>query len=519
MMSRSSMLPGCRLHAFPSHMVVLAATVFATLVAYTTPTFAGGFTIPESTTLSAARGGTGVAGKRDPSALYFNPALLPRLGGFQTLVDVNAVDLNVRFQRDDLVVGPNDERTTFDPVTQQRGPLPVPALGFTWSPDIDNLTVGAGIFAPNAYGERCYGELEGSDCNVDRDGAARHMLVSSRLIEAFAMAGAGYRFPDLLPGKLSLGASIMAAYLEADFSLVANAWPFPSSPWRENPDREAVFRGKKMTDIVPSGILGAAYTHDHFTIGVSYRPPFSWDATGEADVDFPDNIENSFGPRLTDDAINFRSNQAGVLRAGASYESPRHIGTPSRSAWSLETNVVWENWSIVDSFELAPQGDIEFENIDNDATQGELLQPIFQPKGYNDTFSLRLGGGYSPTPWLTLHGGSYLETPAQPKAWTNVDFVSWERYAGSVGTTLHLHEFTGLGKEVELKLAYSYIGSPDRTVTDGNVYNQVPLSQCTGPDYDDDTCEDPGTPPGNPQNNGEWSTFTQVGSVGLTWRY
>jgi hypothetical protein len=61
-----------------------------------------------------------------------------------------------------------------------------------------------------------------------------------------------------------------------------------------------------------------------------------------------------------------------------------------------------------------------------------------------------------------------------------------------------------------------HIFSPDRTVEDGEVYNGVVFSDCTGPDYPADECDEAGTPPGNPQNNGEWSSSFDFVSIGVT---
>jgi hypothetical protein len=52
----------------------------------------------------------------------------------------------------------------------------------------------------------------------------------------------------------------------------------------------------------------------------------------------------------------------------------------------------------------------------------------------------------------------------------------------------------------------------------GEVYNQIPLSQCTYPNYDQDACTEPGTPPGNPQNVGEWSANYNIAGFGLRMR-
>ena len=102
----------------------------------------------------------------------------------------------------------------------------------------------------------------------------------------------------------------------------------------------------------------------------------------------------------------------------------------------------------------------------------------------------------------------FIETAAQRNPLTNVDFVSWERYSGSLGFTVHPTDW------LDVTASYAYVGSPSRRVTDGQVYNQIPLSQCKAPDYDHDACPAPGTPTGNPQNNGTWSSSFNIFGLG-----
>lgn len=471
---------------------------------------AAGFEVGETTTLSLARGGTGVAGKRDPSALYFNPALLPRANGVQVLTDTHVVDFNLEFDRADLVYRKNrrEQRKTFDKtVTNLKGPQPLPAAAVSWDFGMEDLTAAAGIFTPSAYGEKCYGRLEDGECKVDADGPARYLLVSSKLVEFYASAGVGYQIdlPDQ-DGTLSVGATGIYAYQDNDFTLVINSEPAPTSPYEEDPKNDAVFKARNLTGHNVLGIFGIAYENDGLRLGASYRPPISWNSEGTADVDFPESLAN-FNARLSDDAVTFRANQAGSLRLGFAYEDGQHPGFEDRPRYNIEVNGTWENWSAVDQFELEPAGDVE-----SDAA-GFSIDRIVQPWNWRDTFSLRVGGSWGAGSWLTLHGGGMLESAAQPAAYTHPAFPSWERYAGSLGASLHPWPW------MDIKLAFMHIGSPDRSVDDGRINQIVPASSCKGPDYDDDACNPPGTPPGNPQNEGEWSVNYNIASLGLTFRF
>lgn len=470
---------------------------------------AAGFEIGEHTPLSTARGGVGVASKHDPSALYFNPSLLPTARGTQVHLGAELIDANLSFERDDLVIrrGDTTQRTEFDEtVRNQTAVTPVPSAAVSHDFGLDDFGAGVGVFAPHAVAERCYGTLEDGDCQPDRDGAGRHMLVHSYLIEFYVMAGAGYEF-DLRHGSLRLGASAGWAHQNADFELVVNSDVAPNPPWEEDPETESVFAANNLTGSNIMGVIGATYEHDNVRVAASYRPPMRWKSTGTAEVDFPDDID----AELTDDEITFETWQAGSLRLGWQYREGEHPGRPARPEFDLEVNGVWEDWSRVENFRLTPAGDIRLGSNEDAPTVG--LRPFIQRKNWRDTFSLRVGGSWGALSWLTLHAGSFLETAAQEKAYTNLAFPSWERYSGSLGASFHAADW------LDLHLAFMHVTSPERNVENGEVYNQIPTSSCEGPDFDDDACAAPGRPPGNPQNEGTWRAHYNIGSVGATLRF
>ncbi len=483
-------------------------TTICMLVASTA--YGAGFEVGENTPRSLARGGTGAVHMNNPSALYFNPALLSRVDGNQVLVSANALRLDVDFQRDDFYINPDDEAPThvFDPAHNQTGlfPLPFGAVSFDVGPE--SLSVGAGVFGPPAYGNPCYGVIEDGTCQAERIGATRGIVVETDMIVAYAGVGVGYAFDLGDERQLDLGVTLAGAYQTSDFSVVVEADTGASRPWEEDPDNESFVRGQDLSGLAPTGFFGIAYTDGPMRVAASYRPPIRWDLTGFADVDFSDDLE-SLEVALTDDTFHLETWQAGSLRVGWGLQGGEHPADGRLPRWDLEINAVWENWSLVDHFRLELEGDLEVGAVNH---QFELY-PMYQRKGYQDTLSLRTGFSFGVNSWLTAHTGGFLETAAQPVAYTSADFVSWERYAPSAGATLHLPS------NLTLDLGYTLILSPSRTVTNGEVYNAIPLSACRGPDFEADACERQGHPPGNPQNEGQWSTHTQIFGAGLTWKY
>lgn len=501
-------------------LIALASIIPFTL--HSSDAFAGGFELPENTTQSVAQGGTGVALKSDPSALYFNPARLPKARGFQLLLNTNFVGMDVTFQRDPLMyqTGSTTYTRQFSEVSNQNGFFPAPFMTLSWDLGIENFALALGAFGPSAYGSTCYGQKnEQGECELvpypqaaDGDttfqdpNGARHMMLDTELLQIYFTLGAGYTF-DLGKSKLGLGIAAAAAYQRTSFGIVIDANTFSSeSPWTEDPETEAIFRADDLVDWRPTAIFGLSYERDGFHLGASYRPPILWRSTGTASLTLSDDYQEVSGAELTDDTVDFQTWQAGSLRLGVAWTQGTHPRFDWRPKLSLEANVVWEDWSRVETFDVTPQGNIRLNALDQELP----IQPIQQTKHWQDSYSLRLGGSYALNKFVTARAGAYLETPTQTNAYTNIDFVAWERYGLGGGATVHLTDW------LDLDLAYMHTFMPERRVTNGEFYHAIPLSECTGPDYTNDACESPGQEPGNPQNEGVWNARYRTASVGLT---
>lgn len=487
--------PVCALSLF----VVVAGLLFSPSV------LAGGFEAADNTTKSVARGGIGAALKNDPSALYFNPALLAGVGGMQVMVNSNFSRLNLEFQRDPLTE--NGETTNFDPVSNDDGFFAAPMVAASYQIIPDEFAVGVALIGPSAYGQRCFGERVDGECTYEDTNAARHMMLAANIIELYATLGASYKL-DTDFGDFSFGSAFLMGYQNFSFDLVVHANPLTAEDGGENPRDESLFTARGLEDWKPSAIFGFAYGFEDFTLGLSYRLPFNWESTGSVDFTVPPALESFEEVRLTDDEITFETNQAGMLRLGLGYE---HYGkNPKRPVFDVGVDFLWENWSRVDNYVVRPKGNVEaFLNENGNPIEYEV-NDVYQAKGYEDTIAVRLGGGYNATDWLKIQAGGFYETAAQPEQYTSPDWVSWERISAGGGLTLRATDW------FDIDLAYMHIFSPDRTVDDGQVYNPVVFSDCTGPDYQSEDCEEPGTPPGNPQNNGEWSSSFDFASIGVT---
>ncbi len=495
---------------------VISVFILTSCLVISNDVLAAGFEVGEHTPQATARGGTGVVNTADPSAINFNPALLSHVQDTQIFLSANILAMDVEFQRNDLVLEPGgDPVQSFEPTTNQTGLFPIPFIAASFDIGPDDLTAAVGLFTPPAFGNPCYGTLEDGECQPVRDGAARGMVVETDMIVAYFGAGVGYGIDLGEDRQLDLGLTGGLAYQNSNFAVMVEADLQTTPPWQEDPDNEAFVRGSDLSGVAPLAILGIAYTEGPMRIGASYRPPIRWTVTGTADVEFSELLQSQEA-QLSDNTIHLETWSAGSLRLGWGLQGGEHPANPDWPRWDFEINTVWENWSLVDNFRIELDGDIEARAFppDEDGQYPSFsLHPIYQRKGYQDTLSLRSGFSFGVNSWLTAHSGGFLETAAQPKAYTSADFISWERYAASVGTSFHLPA------DLRFDLGYSFIHSPSRTVNRGEVYNPIPMSRCQGPDFDADQCETAGTPPGNPQNEGEWSAHFHILSAGISWVY
>ncbi|MGM0556238.1 MAG: OmpP1/FadL family transporter [Myxococcota bacterium] len=493
------MKPAVPARRTPIRVFSLLAVVLGLL--WSPAAFAAGFEVGENTTKSVARGGTGVASKDDPSALYFNPALVSSIGGTQVMVNSSFLKLNLEFQRDPLTEG--GETTEFAPVTNDQGFHPAPMAAMSYEIIPDEFALAVAFVPPSAYGRRCFGERVDGECEYEETNSARHMMLAANIIEMYGTLGASYKLKTKY-GNFSFGSAFILAYQRFDFDIVVNADVSPGNV-TEDPDDESLFTARGLEDWKPSGIFGLAYQFRDFTFGASYRLPFKWAPSGEVDFTVPPNLQRFGDVGLSNDEITLETNQAGALRVGIGYE--HYVEDPERPVFDVAFDFLWENWSAVERYVVRPEGQLE-------ANSNPLpfeLHDVYQAKNFEDTMAFRLGGGYYATDWLTIHAGGFYETAAQPEEYTSPDWVSWERVSVGGGVTVSATDW------LDVDLAYSHVFSPDRTVENGEIYNAIVFSECTGPDYDDpDNCDEPGTPPGNPQNNGEWSSSFDFASIGVT---
>jgi len=119
---------------------------------------------------------------------------------------------------------------------------------------------------------------------------------------------------------------------------------------------------------------------------------------------------------------------------------------------------------------------------------------------------VRAGGDWNVVPGkLAVRAGYSFETPAQPEAWTRVDFLPFERHGAHVGATLRVGD-------VDLSAGYAHVFQPDRVVRNGSAkqIEAFPPGECH---------EDVPAYCGSVVNEGTYESSFDTLSIGATFNF
>jgi long-subunit fatty acid transport protein len=440
-------------------------TVVALLAAAAGTARAAGVEHPDVGTVAIGRGGADAASPESGLALQYNPAGLARQSGVRVTLDANLAWQDVRFTP-----------ATGEPaVSNGAPPFFAPAAAASWGlgpvGPLPALTVALGATGPAAIGKLSY----------PGDGAQRYALVSSDTTIAYLSGGVG---------------ATLARWLDAGVTLqlVKGHATFTQAVWSgETPGTEmgqdSVAHVDVTSGFIPTGVFGLTVRPSpRVAIGVSYRPRFTFDASGTLLADLPKTAQ-AVGAFQTGASARFLLPMPDVVRAGVQVRpTPR---------WLVEADVVLERWSTLDALRLLPK-DITIESP-NLGSGPKTLPDIVLPHGYEDAWSVRLGGERELVPGrLTARAGVLRETSAVPLASTSVDFPNWERTAVSVGASVAIP-----GTPVTVDVAWAHHFLPTRTVTNSAVAQVVTPCLSNG-------CT---TPPPTVVGNGRYEASLDVVSL------
>lgn len=429
---------------------------------------ASGLEVPEQGVRSVARGGAWSAKADDPSAAIHNPGALVLIDGFDVLYSHNLIWHHATFARAPSVLSASEGYPGQDPFAPVQNETPFFGLGAMLSAayGFDDWTVGISAYGPNSSGHVKY----------PATGGQRYMLTELEAVMFFGGVSVAYG-----GDTFGFGITLQGAFMPSmRYSLVVDGTEPPandaegaeslspySSPW----DVEATLA---VSDgFAPTAIVGGWWQpHPSVELGLSGRVmPVVFDAKGDIELrNVPG--QGDFSPELLE-----------VLDSSASLEIPlpptarlgaRYIHREGGAeVFDVELDVVWEGWSIVDVYRADLSGGIVLAG-------GIETQDVRIEKRWRDTFSVRLGGTVAVVPdLLKLSAGGYFEQGASHPRYTNLDFLSTDRFGVGAGFEFALLDDPD-GIQLDFIWAFQHVFQADRTVdeTEGKVIQQRPVAQC-----------------------------------------
>ena len=382
------------------------------------------------------RGGAFVAGADDLSAQYYNPAALVRIRNTTANVSVWTVNQFVTFDRADEL-GWN----TFEAVENEAPTFPEPAGGVAIpldavAPWLHDTVLAVGLYEPTspllAYPE---------------DGPQRYSLISASVVQAYV----GPTLARRITPWLAAGAGFQYTFLRVDQSLAAFLCNSGEESCGGDDPRDDVRIDLSVSDMARFSWNAGALVEPTpwLAIGASVQPGIHFEPTGSMTTTFNEG-NRIVVPELTDlvftdDDVRLLVDLPWIVRAGVQLStSPR---------WHAEVAGTYARWSDAPALTITDI-DITLTTREDGAVHGETLlvtdDVVFQT-GFQDAWSVRVGGDFAPIEFLTVRMGGHYETSAVPDSLVGVSVVDGPKAGGGLGASVRFAkrftaDVSGLGQ-------------------------------------------------------------------------
>jgi long-chain fatty acid transport protein len=382
----------------------LAMVLISALVAARAPeALASGFGIFTQGADALGQANATVAHTDGPSAVYFNPALLPLLDGTQVEIGTTAVFPSRKFESDSGGPTERNEDTAWFPSTFY--------LAHRFN---DRFSAGLAVFNPFGLGTVWDSAWEGNTI------ATKSRITTFNINPAVAWR---------IAPRVSIGAGLDILLLDAKLKnkIVLNPL-LPSIDQKFSGDGEGVgFNAGLHIQIT-----------DRLSFGAAYRSEIKIDVDGKAEFDIPDELV-ALNPALpyilpdTDGETSITLPQQ--VTAGLAYQI-----TP---AWIVEAGLRWEDWTSFDEL-----------TIDFD-------QPVFfatsvtYPRDWHSTWAYNVGTKYRVNDRVALMAGYLYGQNPIPDSTFEPAIPDSDTHLFTVGTELTFDN-------LKLALAYGFQLQEDR---------------------------------------------------------
>lgn len=434
--------------------------------------FASAYYNLDSGTRALGRGGAFVVGADDFTAMYYNPAALGHIE--HTTVGINSWAINqyVKFDRadepgEDGEMGTEDD-LVFDAVYNDAGWFPIPNLGAVFklgglTPKLENTTLAVGVYTPTA-----------PSMDFRADGGQRYSLINSLVWQIFYGASVAQKL-----GPVTLGVGLNANLLRVEESLaVTTAAGGTDDP--ANDVRLDISAWDTNQISWTAGVIVAPI--DQLEIGASVQPAINYSGKGEMTATF--NEEHGLLPLFTDDTY---TDEEILLFVTTPWVFKGGVQVLPSEKLRIEADFTYTTWSQVDELVVRPCSAVtdrhETPTAETCTDGGMIIEvpedgflesdvPIIAdvgiPTGFENAYSIRVGGDYDINKWLEVRAGVNYESSAVPSRLQGVSVVDGNKIGYGAGATFRF------AKRWAIDAAFSQQFIFSRTITDSE-FRQVTL--------------------------------------------
>jgi long-subunit fatty acid transport protein len=509
--------------------------------------------------VSTSRAGTGVASTEGGEAISLNPAGIAKSKGTTITIGAAIINYGMSFQRngaydtyDDPMVDTPYEGERYPVIENDPSPplgigsyQPVPVIAVTTDLGgrVPGLTLGVGLFAPNAYPFRNMNNVNGNPYFVKQSNGSFGFPTS------FEDAPPPTRYDIVEQEAAVILPSIAAAYsitpqidVGGRFSLGFSEVKSTVALWGVNPNYfEQVQKDGMITldardSVVPAWSLGVAYRPaPAIEIGAQYTSQIDMLAKGDAYAANGPNVTLDGTTRIViTPSANVRCQAGGTaekLKGCVEFALPMTATVGGRYKFldgsgvmqgDLELNVDWQHWSAARVSGYRVVVDAAAAPVTSPDNGIDLKENIVE-HGLKDTFGVRPGGSWNfpagPNT-VTARGGLGYETGAAKEGWERADIDGASRMLFTVGGSYKLSRVS-----IDLGFGYIYEGTrtdsrncnPTDTMPGCGSAGMQPVADREGPDpiypvnFPDNQVE-------NPVNQGTFKSHYLLFMAGMsTW--
>ncbi len=340
--------------------------------------FASGFVIYNQDAKSVGMGTSVTSSIDNPSAVFYNPALLSDQPGFSTTMNDNMIMLSRTF-KDEATGTKADLKTTTHHV---------PNLFANYTKD--KWSFGIGVYAPF-----------GLSVDWGRNWIGRYTSTFAELKTTFVTPTVAYKFNDCV--SVGFGASYVDSSL--DFQNALQFTPFPDGRAKMGGDGEGIGANAGVRIKLP----------ESYTLSFTARSPVKIKYDGTAKFYTPnDSLLKGLFPELRNTDVSTRITLPWQLSAGLA----KQIG-----ALTLEADVVYIGWSTIDKYKV---------KFSDGRPRLTLL------KDWENAFTFALGADYRWSKSFETQLGYMYDMSAAPRRTMSPDLPDADKHilTGGIGYTV-----------------------------------------------------------------------------------